>query len=536
MLKPIIFWAIFLGNFAQGQQRKSPSLHFTYPVNTDPYNLESFPSIQTSSVRFTLEVRDLDFPEMHFVEVELWRPIPNPDRKPTDGPDIPLNIEDTLMITSKMIVPRSDAPDLEDEMYKLIEARKVAERERKKPDRDTVMNAIVEMTGSDPSDFESELEEILSPVKPHKVEFIARGLPDGRYGLTASIKRREIQSNVGLILPPLNEASPGLRTSQTFFVKSQVISVTITHMNHVAVTQKGQSSNHPVYSSQSSIVLNYTAAGSTDGTEFKIPEDGSLSVAVDGQPWRGPILAPPDGKSVVLGMLSDGLHLVELSPVDSVEGEPVPESQEGKAELWVEVNAPRTKVEILSPKPNDILDSDSDLWLSIKVRQGEQAEGGPWIVGRDGYVRVQVNNNTEERTFSHGGPYKISNLDTGVHTLEVLLLDSNFMPLADNHGEVSIDIVRFAYMVTEEEKKRRRKIEALQGEAMKQALAGNSESAANMIDVARRQRGPDAPGGRDADGRSVADLETVAQVPLLSDTTTIREERWSGDSMPPNGI
>ena len=43
-------------------------------------------------------------------------------------------------------------------------------------------------------------------------------------------------------------------------------------------------------------------------------------------------------------------------------------------------------------------------------------------------------------------------------------------------------------------------------------------------------------GGRDADGQSLADINTASHVPLISETATISEERWTGDNMPPNGI
>ena len=57
-------------------------------------------------------------------------------------------------------------------------------------------------------------------------------------------------------------------------------------------------------------------------------------------------------------------------------------------------------------------------------------------------------------------------------------------------------------MVTEKEKKRRQRVEALQGQALTEALLGNGETAANMIDVVRWQRGEDAPGGENSESAS----------------------------------
>lgn len=241
-------------------------------------------------------------------------------------------------------------------------------------------------------------------------------------------------------------------------------------------------------------------------------------------------------------MLSDGIHLIELAPVDVVEGEPIPESAEGKAILFVNIMAPRVRVHIKTPKPNEILDSNSDLWLDVDIVQehldGESAATSVdtlrnWRVGQDGYVRVQINNNTEDRTFAHAGPYKVSNLETGVHTLEVIIVDMNFMPMTQRDGQAAVSVARFAYMVTEKEKERRRKIEALQGEALKQALSGNGELAGNMIDVVKRQRGEDAPGGRDSQGVPVVDMESVSPAPLLAHGTTENEVRWSSENGPP---
>ena len=547
-LAPLLLLVLLIFSFAQAaaaapRRRRPASIRFLYPSNeapSDPQSKSSYPTIRTSSVRITLEVADLAFPEMHVVEVVLWRPAPNPDWTETDGPHVPRNVQETLMITSKMIEARGDAPGMEnDEISKLIERKKADDLAKKRPDRDAVMQAVVDMTGMDPGDFEAEIDDILSPGGTHTVEFIARGLPSGRFGMDAQIKRRDIQSNVGIVLPPL--VPDQLRTSQTFFVKTQVIDVSITHLNGVAIIKGGGAFGSPLFSSQSSILLNYTAVSSLDGVPFQIPKDGSLSVVVDGQPWRGPIVAPPDGTSVVLGMMSDGVHLVELAPVDAVEGAPIPESALGKAILFVNVRAPRLRVHINSPTPNEILDSDSDLWLDVEIvleplnNEGDKA-AHDWQVGRDGYVRVQINNNTEERTFAHAGPYKISNLDTGVHTLEVLLVDKNFMPMTQRNGQATLHVVRFAYMVTEKEKKRRRRVEALQGEALTEALMGNGEAAENMIDVVRWQRGDDAPGGRNSDGAStMVDLgssESAMLRPLIEGRTA-GEERWSAENRPP---
>ena len=169
-------------------------------------------------------------------------------------------------------------------------------------------------------------------------------------------------------------------------------------------------------------------------------------------------------------MLSNGPHLIELAPVDSVEGKPILESAENVASVRVIVQ-PQSRsggVDILEPK--GIVDDGSVVLLKIRIKPDR--EDNDFIVGEDGYVRVQLNNNTEHRTFSHPGPYKIQNVAEGIHHLEVLLVDMYRVPLITLSGEAAVAVTKFAFKPDEEEQKRRRQIRALERQAVDELLTG----------------------------------------------------------------
>ena len=469
--------------------------------------------IRTSSVRIALDVTRLAFPRLHRVELELYAAHPHhPERR-----------GGLLGRISKMIMPRDELP-VDDRLEKQLARRAKHHATKTLTDaeiKDAISTAVAEAfpdldLDADRVRADAVLNDALMLRSPRTVEFIARGVTPGRYFVTARILRRDMLSDTGVRLPAMANVAPA-RTM--FEVQLQPIQAEITHVNGVVVdypplspSSSASSSSVPLpslelHSSSPSLLINYTAYGAHDRSPYVIPLHGSLSVVVDGRPWRGPLIAFPDGTSVLIGMLSDGLHTVEMACVDSVDGEPVPESAGHAARMTVHVRAVRAAVTILSPKPDEILDSDDTVFLEIGIETEEEddeekedegtvtREEPEFVPGRDGYVRVQLDNNTDFRLFSHAGPYKISNVPEGVHTIEVLLVDIYQVPIVRRSGNPAMAVTRFAFMVHEDEKRRRRKVKALEGAALKAAMSGDAETAINMIDVVRKARGPDAPGG-----------------------------------------
>jgi hypothetical protein len=110
------------------------------------------------------------------------------------------------------------------------------------------------------------------------------------------------------------------------------------------------------------------------------------------------------------------------------------------------------------------------LRLQIVIHPDEN--GNDFVIGVDGYVRVQLNNNTESRIFSHGGPYDIQNVVEGVHHLEVLLLDMYLVPIIRNNGDACIAVTKFAFKPNEDEMRRRKQIHAMEKLAIENILTG----------------------------------------------------------------
>tara|TARA_B110000091_G_C13776729_1_gene459194 strand:+ start:135 stop:992 length:858 start_codon:yes stop_codon:yes gene_type:complete len=190
---------------------------------------------------------------------------------------------------------------------------------------------------------------------PEILDFIARGLPNGKYRATCTLKRRNIQSDVGVTLPPFVPASVDL----IFQVEAYAIAVQITHLNHVTINNNNPTEPQTYFSTIPSVLLNFTAMFDQQQLPFRIPEDGSLSLKVNGQPHRGPLLSYPDGASLLVGGLDDGAHVIELSPVDSLDGEPIPEASHVVAALHVIVQAPTRSGGIDILAPHGIVDDGS---------------------------------------------------------------------------------------------------------------------------------------------------------------------------------
>ena len=108
----------------------------------------------------------------------------------------------------------------------------------------------------------------------------------------------------------------------------------------------------------------------------------------------------------------------------------------------------------------------------LHIRIHPDQHNVPFVIGTDGYVRVQLNNNTEHRVFSHGGPYKIQNVAEGVHHLEVLLVDMHMVPIIQTGGAAAMNTTQFAFKPNKEELDRRRKIKAMEKEAVESMLTG----------------------------------------------------------------
>ena len=136
----------------------------------------------------------------------------------------------------------------------------------------------------------------------------------------------------------------------------------------------------------------------------------------------------------------------------------------------------------------------------LRIRIHPDQHNVPFVIGTDGYVRVQLNNNTEHRVFSHGGPYKIQNVAEGVHHLEVLLVDMHMVPIIRTGGAAAMNMTQFAFKPNKEEMDRRRKIQAMEKEAVESMLTGgrmidhnNRDEPSNGNEERREQPQPQQP-------------------------------------------
>lgn len=303
-----------------------PMIQFIAPLDT---------IIHSSSVRFLVLVSQIPFPFLHQLELSIY------------------NSKNELIATTvKFISPGTDL-------------HSSSEYRRKKFAKSQELIDQYPELSSFPAFDQSDGDLYVST--PEELEFVARGLMNGgKYHASCTVKRRKQQSDTGILMPPLIPTV----TNISFTVILQQINVDITHVNNMSIRTKQKEQEQEeqeqetttLFSTIPSILLNFsaifsplvpttvettavtTAAVTTTITPtitpipFRIPEDGSLSVTVDGRPHRGPILAYEGGKAVLIGMLEDGPHHIMLTPVDSVDGYVIPESTQGFAELTISIN------------------------------------------------------------------------------------------------------------------------------------------------------------------------------------------------------
>ena len=421
-----------------------PLLVFLAPATQDA---EQF----TSTVRFTVQIANIPYPFLHLLELSIF--------------DHAAPVATPLGTISKFISPGTD-------LHSSARTRKkrkatAAAALKMYPSLAQYANQRMEFDTTDGDLWVSE---------PESLDFVARGLPNGRYTATCTLKRRTMQSDTGILLPPLIPASVAIE----FQVNQYLVHIAITHLNAVPVHQHPRDAPiaHTYFSTIPSLLLNFTALLEQEHRQlpYRIPQDGSLSVNVDGVPHRGPMVSYEDGCSLLVGMLDDGPHVIALSPVDSLEGEPIPESAHVVASLHVVVKVPSRSGGVDIVTPHGIVEDGAVVELKIHIHPDEN--NNAFVIGQDGYVRVQLNNNTEHRIFSHGGPYDIQNVAEGIHHLEVLLLDLHLIPIIRTGGIAAVATTQFAFKPDDEEMTRRRQILALEKQSIEAMLTGGS----SMVD------------------------------------------------------
>ena len=310
-----------------------PRIQFIAPLQT---------ILHSSSVRFLVLVSQIPFPFLHQLELSIYDHSKN---------------NQLIATTVKFISPGTD-------LHSSSEYRK-----KKFATSSEIMNQFPTLS-NDPSFDQTDGDLYVSI--PEELEFVARGLMNGgKYHASCTVKRRKQQSDTGIVMPPLIPTV----TNFSFTILLKQIYVNITHVNNISIrTKKEQEKKEQeekeeeekeeqeqeeekeqeeeetttLFSTIPSILLNFSATFSplvpttvdttavttdvttttttTTPTPFRIPEDGSLAILVDGHPHRGPILAYEGGKAVLIGMLEDGPHHIMLTPVDSVDGYIIPES------------------------------------------------------------------------------------------------------------------------------------------------------------------------------------------------------------------
>ena len=402
--------------------------------------------LHTSSIRFQAQIRDLSFPFMHELRLRIFR-------KNQDGDDKNANNNDGLEhlgTVAKQISPGTD----------LHSSAQTRQRRKEKAKEIKEMYPALALYSDRVPDLD-ETDGDLWVSRPETLDFLAGNLENGQYRAICSLHRRKMLSDVGLKLPPLIPTE----IQMDFAIELKKIHVQLTDLNGVNILSSTQST---LFSTIPSVLLNFTATVGTN--KYRIPEDGSLSITVDGLPHRGPILAYPSGEAVLIGMLQDGLHTIALSPVDSVWGNPIPESTDMTVSIQVIVQAPSRSGGVKIIRPDGIVDDGAVVELEIFILPDEN--DNDWVVGVDGYVRVQLNNNTEHRTFSHGGPYKVQNVAEGIHHIEVLLVDLHRVPLITSSGIAAVATTKFAFKPDKDEIVRRRKIRGMERQAVDQILTG----------------------------------------------------------------
>jgi hypothetical protein len=329
-----------------------PRLIFLSPTTTTPH------ISHTSCVYFHVQISQIPYPFMHLLELSVFTLPDSPDDEP-----------ELLGISSKFISPGSDLHSSSLNRRKRKEMAKKALQDY--PNLIKYSNQRTEFDDSDGDLWVSE---------PEDMKFVARGLKNGHYRAVCKLKRRMIKSDVGVVLPPLIPTEVDVK----FDVEQYDINIKMTHLNNAEINNVTTSSSTPAigsgsdidipltyFSTTPSLLINFTASmqrktnfeGGTKGNDnmnnillYRIPQDGSLSVKVNGQPHRGPLHAYKDGTSLLIGMLNDGPHLIELSPVDSLDGEPIPEAINIISKLNVIIKVPCRSggIDILSP--NGIVD------------------------------------------------------------------------------------------------------------------------------------------------------------------------------------
>ena len=307
-----------------------PDLNFVSPTAT-------FATSHTSCVRFQLSVASIPYPFMHLLELSIFNHSTTAlEVESSTSPSSPT----PLGVISKLIAPGTDLH---------------SSSNRRKKRQQMAQQALEEYPNLAQYANQQMEDGDLYVSDPEILDFIARGLPNGKYRATCTLKRRNIQSDVGVTLPPFVPASVDL----IFQVEAYAIAVQITHLNHVTINNNNPTEPQTYFSTIPSVLLNFTAMFDQQQLPFRIPEDGSLSLKVNGQPHRGPLLSYPDGASLLVGGLDDGAHVIELSPVDSLDGEPIPEASHVVAALHVIVQAPTRSGGIDILAPHGIVDDGS---------------------------------------------------------------------------------------------------------------------------------------------------------------------------------